>query len=101
MTALDNYEKAANELARDFLKKLYPDDPDNYCDWYWVGRTVGGVMSWGDWFVDTTVMANFFRCGLTSDEFFDWYDQWVEDKKGKLNIMNFKNKNNVDLLKDF
>ena len=94
---LTNYEKAADGLAVAFLKELYPDE--NPREWYWVGAKIGERKNWGDWFVDTTIMADFFRYKLTSDEFFEWYDQRIDGEN--LNIMHFKLKKNEKLLKDF
>ena len=94
---LTNYENAAAELAAAFIEKLYHDETTP--EWYWIGAKIGEVMSWGDWFVDTTLMADFFRYELTSDEFFEWYDQRIDGEN--LNMMHFKRKKSEKLFDDF
>lgn len=89
METLLKYENACNELARTFLEALYPDEPEYYDDWYWIADEIGGCVSWDDWFVNPNSMADYFRYKYTPDEFFKWYDKWVENE-GALNMKNFK-----------
>jgi len=94
MNELKNYKKVCNQLKDEFLKNLYPKNPEHYDDGYWIARDIGGVFSWGDWFVSPKDMADFFEYELTSDEFFDWYDQSLGEGLGKkdvrYNMKNFK-----------
>ena len=85
---LQNYKKACEELAQAFLKELYPNEPQYYEDIYWIGKAVGEVLSWGDWYVDMHNIANYFKYNFTPDEFFDWYNQYVEDDG--VNMKSFK-----------
>ena len=90
---LIKYEKACHELAIAFLKKLYPDDPFHYRDWYWIADEIGGCLTWGDWYTDPSIMADFFRYGMTSNEFFNWYDDHYSVEKNRINIQTYMRRN--------
>lgn len=85
---LDKWESACHKLATVFLTALYGAEKP---EWFWVGDEVGGVLTWGDWFVSMDNMADYFRYRMTPDEFFAWYDQWIyqDDEKKQLNIRHF------------
>ena len=79
MKILKQYELACEKLKDAFLNSLYEDEiPD---DSYWVAEEIGGVLSWGDWYVGMDIMADYFRYNYTPTQFFDWYDQIHEDNK--------------------
>ncbi len=87
---LKQYEKACEALKDKFLADLYKDEDYMPDDAYWIGDEVGGVLFWGDWFVDMDNMANYYRYSYTPDEFFDWHDQLCEDKKGRRSMRYYK-----------
>ena len=83
------YEDACEKLKDAFLADLYENEED-YEDAYWIGGDIGGVLSWGDWFVDTGNMKDYFKYKLTNEEFFDWYDSANYKDSDRINIKHFK-----------
>ncbi|MBU1449065.1 hypothetical protein KKF45_04465 [Patescibacteria group bacterium] len=77
------YEKACNDLKDAFLKSI-----EFFGDEYWIGDTVGEVLCFGDYFMNMNHMADYFRYDYTPEEFWDWYDQYI-DEKG-INMKSFK-----------
>ena len=97
MKQLNNYHKACEELKNAFLKDLYPGHPEYYDDEFWIGGSVGEVLVWGDWFVHMSTIADYYLNDFTPDEFFNWYDQWIEEGQS-VNMRNFKKLNNLNPL---
>lgn len=102
--ALRNYEEGCMKLCQAFIEDLYPDEDDRERilkegEGWWIGGAVGEVYCWWDWFVYANHMADYFKYKLTPNEFFEWYDQWVENselsskkkkQKPALNMKHFK-----------
>ena len=94
-TPLQKYEWACTELLIAFIESLYPDQDDRdrilkEPEGYWVGGVVGEVFAWWGCFVYSDSMADYFRYELTPYEFFKWYDQYINEKGGGVNMKAFK-----------
>jgi len=97
ITPLQDYEKACNRLKDAFITSLYPDVNDKERileeDGYWVGEAIGEIYNWWDWYINANQMADYFKYGFTPEQFFNWYDQWVEKESKKegtsVNMRNF------------
>ena len=89
------WEEACEELAYDFLEELYShyvDGEQYHDDSFWVGEEIGGVLSWGDYFVDMGNIVDYFRYNYTPDKFFEWYDYALDchEKEGSpINMRNY------------
>ena len=81
---LKNYEKACESLKDAFIKSLYSEGAEEILsdDGFWIGGKIGDVFSWFDYFISVGDMANYFKYECTPDQFFDWYDQWLEEEGG-------------------
>ena len=84
MKELKHYEKACQKLADRFLFELECDDH------YWVGGEVGGVLAFSDYFVGMNHIADYFKYSFTPDNFWKWYDNWIDEDKKDINMKNWK-----------
>ena len=82
---LKQYEKACEKLANKFLSELYDGETIN--GYYWVDDKIGGILAWGDWFVNMNIIADYFRYNMKPEEFFEWYEEQQD-----INIKNWKAK---------
>jgi len=91
MKQLENYYKACEDLKKEFLKNLYPDaDLDYAGNTYWIGDEIGGVLSFNDCFVHMEHIADYFQYKLTPDDFFVWWDDYIDERTPNLNMKTFK-----------
>ena len=84
---LKQYEEACNDLAIAFARKHFDATCDNV---WWVGDVKGEVCCINDFFFCMEDIAEYVRCGYTSDEmtkrYYSELKEREEDKKGILNI---------------
>jgi len=89
MNTLQNYEKACEELRKDFVDSIFPNEKnEDYGDW--IGDVVGEVLLVGDMFVNIENMAGYFRYKFTPKEFFNWYFKYTAENSDRVNMMHFK-----------
>lgn len=89
MKELDQYEKACEKLKDAFMKSLYPVRKRDFDDAYWIADEIGGCYSWGEWYVSIGTMADYFRYELNPEQFFSWYDDYLDENK-RLNMKIWK-----------
>ena len=86
--AVNNFEKACNELAKLVNKQLF----ENSRDWYWVGDKPGGTCDFDDTdFLTPEEMVLILEHRLNYDDYAEWRDANTDniDRKGFINLQSW------------
>ena len=90
MTPLNQYIKACNDLGKQFARKYFGKNVDQW----WISDEVGGVYVINDYFFDMNTIADFIRYKYTRNDMFAYYDYSLKEYEKKEKdrvIINIKN----------
>jgi hypothetical protein len=88
---LKQYYKACENLKDEFLKSI--SEGKYIFDSYWIGEEIGGVLHFGDYFVNLNTIVEYFENKCTLKEFFGWYEMTLKYNdvgKNPLSLRTFK-----------
>lgn len=72
---LKQYENSCEKLAQKFIKEVFETPVVHH----WVGDRIGEVLYVDVYFINMDNIANYFRYHLTPDDFFEWYEENLEN----------------------
>jgi hypothetical protein len=70
---LENWEKATNELLKQFLDKYFNEE-DYEPDWYWISNAIGETVEINDYFFNLDRIVEAIRYNASKKKLFDFYD---------------------------
>jgi hypothetical protein len=92
MTNLTKYERACNALLDDFINIYFVDDDflKEDIEYNWIADEVGTIALINDYFISMDTIYQALDLKMEKDDFFDWYDQWVDIENNKrINLKNW------------
>ena len=84
--AIENYNKACNDISELFCQKHDFDLTDSF----WVGGDIGTVFYVGDYYVGMETMITDLKTDVSEDKFLKWYDYCLRAGSLGITTPNFK-----------
>lgn len=72
---IKQWQKLTDRIVDQFLRDYF-DDNSPYWDWV----SVGGVFSYGDYWLDFQIVLDCYRLGVTDIQLLNWYDSSIEQQ---------------------
>ena len=86
---LDNiveWKKLSNKIAEQFLYHYFDDlDPD----YWWVSNDVGGILNYGDYFINFDTILTCYKLEITFEQFISWYDFCLDNQSVNISLAKF------------
>ena len=87
--ALDNtveWENLTNKLTSRFLYDYFDDvDPD----YWWVSNDVGGILNYGDYFINFDTILTCYKLEITFEQFISWYDFSLSNQSANISLAKY------------
>ena len=86
---LDNiveWKKLSNKIAEQFLYHYFDDlDPD----YWWVSNDVGGILNYGDYFINFDTILTCYKLDITFEQFISWYDFCLDNQSVNISLAKY------------
>ena len=86
---LDNiveWKKLSNKIAEQFLYHYFDDlDPD----YWWVSNDVGGILNYGDYFINFDTILTCYKLEITFEQFISWYDFCLDNQSVNISLAKY------------
>jgi hypothetical protein len=80
------WENLTNKLTSRFLYDYFDDvDPD----YWWVSNDVGGVLNYGDYFINFDTILTCYKLEITFEQFISWYDFCLENQSVNISLAKY------------
>ena len=80
------WENLTNKLTSRFLYDYFDDvDPD----YWWVSNDVGGVLNYGDYFINFDTILTCYKLEITFEQFISWYDFSLSNQSVNISLAKY------------
>ena len=80
------WENLTNKLTSRFLYDYFDDvDPD----YWWVSNDVGGILNYGDYFINFDTILTCYKLEITFEQLINWYDFCLENQSVNISLAKF------------
>ena len=83
---ITSWEILTNSLVEKFLYDYFDDvDPD----YWWVSNDVGGVLNYGDYFINFDTILTCYKLEITFEQFISWYDFCLSNQAVNISLAKY------------
>ena len=83
---ITSWEILTNSLVEKFLYDYFDDvDPD----YWWVSNDVGGILNYGDYFINFDTILTCYKLDITFEQFINWYDFCLDNQSVNISLAKY------------
>ena len=83
---ITSWEILTNSLVEKFLYDYFDDVNPDY---WWVSNDVGGVLNYGDYFINFDTILTCYKLEITFEQFISWYDFCLSNQAVNISLAKY------------
>ena len=83
---IKQWEGLTDEIVDQFLRDYFDDINPDY---WWVSNDVGGILNYGDYFINFDTILTCYKLEITFEQFISWYDFCLDNQSVNISLAKF------------
>lgn len=83
---ITSWEILTNSLVEKFLYDYFDDVNPDY---WWVSNDVGGILNYGDYFINFDTILTCYKLDITFEQFISWYDFCLSNQSVNISLAKY------------
>lgn len=89
MQQILDWERITNEITHNWIKDYFDIEDDDESDFDWMGKDVGGVFNFGDYYFNFSDILVCYKQDITKEQLFKWYYFCLENHSINISLARF------------